>query len=786
MIKPIPESSLMLWRLGDAIKPAVRDRRVHFILFIAAVASILICLVIGKRNGYYYPVYVSVDSDATVGTENGIRVCAFGPHGERQFLDGSGQGLFVLLPQPIVSLAIVSADSETLRRVSSVQVATRGDSNHWVQCQTQSAIPVANDSDPPLWHSKILLPENDAWQFRKIPKASSWNRAGAGTVIVTFFVALVLMCILLLAATGRDAGLSHDAARKPLPEGITIRDIALSFAVCTLTAIVFVPRFGGPDEFHQIVSVRGAGENCGSDHIVYSHIALGWALHTIYAIAPWIPVYSLHLFAALVVCGGCILHLIRVSSFRNAFLAAGIFVVCLPIWIYPQFTSIGGLLCFLGWLLAFNCARPTWKFVRTQCFVQSLLMLSWGGMIRFESFQHSLLIAGMMCLVPATLISALPYHRQVGIAFGRVLLLAAVPILLATTNGMIYKMSPKWHEWVQQNRAIASICDYRRIDSLKSLQFDRLLEQSNLSLNDYHLAGNWFYLGEAPYGDRSLEKLTDAVSVTSTFSLSQLALGFREFLTAGKSSKTVLIFTALMLVSYPISKVGYLQIAFMFAVTGAVHSMISMVLKAPPFRVFFPPFAAMAAFSSMLIVHSPRHHHIRDWLFFIRPTAMWAGAALLVLSLFSVGIESRRREVSWSLLRSEIQWMRNIEPAIFVQTASAMSFDFRFPFGETVFPRNIEIVLAGNLGCSPLVCDQIKNLGVDGHSVELLERPDLFLILMAGEDRNERIGYNEAFIKMLRIYLEERHGKTIESVSVAHCNSQWSFVSLKIKDSPSD
>ena len=260
----------------------------------------------------------------------------------------------------------------------------------------------------------------------------------------------------------------------------------------------------------------------------------------------------------------------------------------------------------------------------------------------------------------------------------------------------------------------------------------------------------------------------------------KVLLGFQSPFLAARSAKAILVFLVLTLLAFRCSRRDLFLIGILASTTLAVHACVSIFLKDPPFRVYFPSFIALVVFVGMCVGRGRAFRATARLRRFMCDISSWLATSVIVLSLFLSLSESRRRDVSWGLLKSEIEWMSRKDHAAFLQVASAVNFDLRFPLGEMELPGELELIASASVASSPPVSDQLRRLGAINNSMALLEQPRVSLMLLSGEDKNENCGYNEGLIRLLRQYLEERHGKTIKAVRVSHCNTQWSFVSLEI------
>jgi hypothetical protein len=742
-----------------------------------------VLLIMLRQSFFFTAILLRVDSHALDGSESGHQVDVFcvREDGSRDPLDGSGAGLFVMRPQPLVGLVLVARDSAALEKISKVEVSQ--DSNpdgmwtRWASYDVASLkrMDEARDDSSPF-ERYVVLPAPTGWRFMQLSRA--WNWRGDGLVLCLFLIATSLCFGLLYAAQNDSLFARCTYVIQENAGGIRLSHFIVSLLLSGTAFFFFSAKYGGPDEFHQLASVRGAGDNPGSSYLIYSNVLLGCVLNTLYELVPIVPVYSLHLALALVVCGACVLRLVPIRSAWSFLTVFAMFGAVLPLWIYIQFTSVAGLLCFLGWLLGYFACLSNVEKKHRQLW-QAAALIAWGSVIRFESFVHATIVVAPLILFSVWIRNRPISWRALSQGLRILALLVLVPVGLSFVNANAYRQDG-WSKYQRQNMAVGKINDYQVLRNLRLEQRSAVLKQSGWSENDLHLCEHWFFWGGDILDLDVLVTLASQAEGQRQFSTAIAKTGIDSCFDALKSCQSPVAFLLLLLLLVRLPAQLWLEILVFAALVVCVHFAIAIRLKPAPYRVYFPAVTALCVFATS---HANGHSlriPVSGVGRLFKGFLLWLLVTITIYSFTAKANESRRREIGCTLLNSEIEWMQRQPDVIFLQIAHRLNFDFSFPLGERHLLRNTQVIIGGSPAITPVVQQQISTLAGVQSTISLLGRKDVVMILPSERRGDASLSYSQPLIDLLNIYLREHASQSIESVELHHANSDWAFARLKL------
>ncbi|MCX7386116.1 MAG: hypothetical protein NTX48_05570 [Planctomycetales bacterium] len=750
----------------------------------ALVTGLAVVLVMLKHGFFFTAILLRIHSHAIDGSEptsHQIDVFCVREDGSRDRLDGSGAGLFVMRPQPLAGLVLVARDSASLRKISKVELSKQSDPDgiwtRWASCDIGSPEIAAETHDSSqLFECRVVLPARTEWRIMELSPA--WNWRGDGVVLLLFLISTGLCFGLLYAAQNDSLFARCTNVIKENARGIRLSHLIVSLLLSGTAFFFFSAKYGGPDEFHQLATVRGAGDNSGSSYLIYSNVFLGYVLHWLYELLPTVPVYSLHLALALVACGACILRLVPIRSSLGLLIAVGLMGATLPLWIYIQFTSVAGLLCFLGWLLAYFACFSAVEKNRLQLW-QAAGLIVWGSVIRFESFLHATIVIAPVFLLSLWFRTRPITWKSLSQGIRIVALLALVPVAVSLLNSNAYQQEG-WSEYKRQNMAVGKINDYHVLKYITSEQKDTVLKQSGWSKNDLHLCENWFFLGSEILDLDVLVKLAARADEQRQFSMATAKTGIDSCIDALKNCQSAVAFLLILLLIFRLPQQVLLEILVFAALVILMHVAIAIKLKPSPYRVYFPAVIGLCVFASSHAIRHTSRFSARGTSGLVGGFMLWLLVTITIYSFAAKANESRRRDVSCALLNSEIEWMQSQADVVFLQVAHRLNFDFGFPLGERHLQRNTQVVIGGSPAITPVVQQQIRTLAAGRSTISLLGRKDVVMILPSERQGDASQSYNRPFINLLNIYLQEHTSQSIESVELLHANSDWAFARLRL------
>ena len=598
---------------------------------------------------------------------------------------------------------------------------------------------------------------------------------------------LFFLCLATLTAIPTYSLLQSTPDRSnlcPSPSGGTTRQLifATSFAILSVGVlfIFFHPKFGGPDEVHQMALLRGRWSIPPSSHLIFSHLFLGYILQYLYGVYGSLPWYGIHLTLALTAVAGAFLWIIGIRAKKTWVAVALLLAVLTPLWTNVQFTSTAGALCCSGYLLLWLAAHDgKFRFLSPLVTIGGVLVL-WGSLIRWESFVHLSLVFLPLVLLEIRPVSLKPRLTIQFRSLVPLLAILAVGAGLAGTNKAAYLWDADWKNFHDLQPSRIQINDHRTFwETASPDDVEQALSEANWTRNDLNLFDNWFYLDPKFLDADSVALIAGvarAPSLQQKFAPSQIWDGCRDLFSSLLQFKLGIAFLILLLLASPPGRQAIPSILTLLTSIAIVHVVIVALAKPPPFRVFFPPL--LGAFT-LITFHCLRSNALGNRLSRTGAVRWIASVPIcLVAALLTYGItvklgEGQRRHSDSSLFRSECSWIDQQPGAIVYIWADAFRFDLaRFPLGELDLPENTPLVLGSYVMTTPPGRTQLKKLEWEPPEISLYSNPETIVYVGHPNEHSKTPVLPREASQYLRL-LDERGVEDDVQFVTLHSGAHW-------------
>lgn len=437
-------------------------------------------------------------------------------------------------------------------------------------------------------------------------------------------------------------------ARRPWPRALLL--VSLAFAAGFLW---LEPRFQSNDDIAMMEIVSGADSGAPSAQMVYSHVFIGAVLSRLYALAPSLPWYPLHLYAAQA--SAWVLILLGLGRLpRAGWPALALVPVALALggWVFQQlqFTSTAILLASAGLFYLVACGgeeRRSWR-----PYLIAGLACLWAGMIRPRSFELAAALALPM-----------------GLAFwvrggprGRALLFALAVVAL---HGALLLVNRGLARSGGRERYAATLALVPRIVDRAPMGWAEVaeLEDVGWELNDLDMLYRFYRTDAAMYAPERLEKLAALNARTrGRLELKRSRRQVRAELQGRFRDQASLIFALVLLALALRPRDAPLLLAVLLGAYYLAVAMQHYFGRLPP-RVIRPAFVSLAL--SLLYVAASRPARLAWW----RAARLTAAVLALAFALWLSAAELRgllsaaaRHRTEAAVYRADLERVAAVDP----------------------------------------------------------------------------------------------------------------------------
>ena len=276
--------------------------------------------------------------------------------------------------------------------------------------------------------------------------------------------------------------------------------IGINACLFLLFFAVFYSRYGTTDDVEMQMILSGkAVINQPYAYLRYTHVFIGFILSFLYENIPSIPWYGSYLSLAHFMGMTAILYsilLLRPSIFSLSFYLL-IFLVGETLLLQElQFTSSSIVLCSGGLLLLYVEHSSVDKG-RLGCTLVAILALIWGSMIRWESFQLSLILG-----IPLLVLASIESQKWKTIWIG-MLGITTSAFLIHQSHYLIENQDPSWKNYnnFKQSLSAHNILDYQKSQYLwNENTADDYFYKVGWEYEDFQLFKQWFFADTTVFG----------------------------------------------------------------------------------------------------------------------------------------------------------------------------------------------------------------------------------------------------------------------------------------------
>ena len=493
------------------------------------------------------------------------------------------------------------------------------------------------------------------------------------------------------------------------------------------------------------MAMRAAGVSkldTPTEYLFNSNVLVGYALNALYDSVSGMPWYALYLIALQFLATSIMLFaVVRVRFSLTRLLLFLLYYAVAEVFfrLYLQFTQVSLMLALSSSLLLLSelrrerGSRPSWKVLAT-----CVLLYCCAGLVR----EKSLLLAVGVSLLPISL--ALWKLKSLA-ALKRVLAAGAALGLLATAlhsyDVRHYTVSEEWRSFYEGKKAKAQIIDFDNV--YWHPETKQYFDEIGWSYNDFLMMRFWFYADDEQY---SLEKIRQLSSHFPKHKGQEQDVPIGKILAQVAGSvdgMLALLLALLMFCSWRrLEMISILGTALLLA--GIIVSM-SYFMKTPPERVYLPLSAFVVA---LALVYSDQSLRIgkRAGESAAAETKRWYPPVALQVAALGMAVyfacvvtnanskSSRFHQKAQASLTGIMEEMDPQPDELFLTWGDSFPYQWvpaLVPIRE--FYGDFKTVGIGVGLRSPISRARLREFGVENVYTDIIDRPDIFLITLSGE-----------------------------------------------------
>lgn len=492
-------------------------------------------------------------------------------------------------------------------------------------------------------------------------------------------------------------------------------------------------------------------------YLMFINIIVGKTLSILYRATATLPWYDLFLGGAMIAAAAALLESwrgpIRPRRVTWALLFAIYFL--LPAFVSVQF-SLAGMACAAGGMsLIARAALTDLPHAPFRFHVLAGTSLFFGGsLIRFEG---AALIAIQVALLSLPLIPSAIRNPDQKPRLRVATLAAFSGLLLAVTafafNQLAYRQARGWKTFYEYNFLRARLAEYITPDRLTAEATTKLAKQVGWSENDFTLFRNWFFTDPSLF---SLDKVRQAERLFYAAAPPQEPprnVYLKRNLELSKSlfaeTRWALLLMGAFLFAHGATRKLTLYFAGMVLTLWILMLALSILLKAPPQRIFWPMLMMAAA---MLSIAADR------WG---RTTPRTVNALAVVLAVYIGAVmlpalkeQSDTRRIAAALVAADVEGLRGTGATLFVLHSNAFPYeDFWAPLRTKA--AAFDFVGLGASARTPPVQDFLVRTGRTDLPWSLCTEPSMMIIAapyvppllttFVAEHRGIKVQFHQAF-----------------------------------------
>ena len=277
--------------------------------------------------------------------------------------------------------------------------------------------------------------------------------------------------------------------------------LLLAAGLTALAAGVLSPRFLGNDDFLIADMIDGSYSGEPQPHMVFTNVAIGLLLSSLYDAAGSVPWYGIYLYLVYFT-GLAVIIYVALADDRPGFggralaLAAYLAVFQMRMGTHIDFTSLALMLGGAGVVL-YLCRAPLPRGHWASA-VAAGMMLGAASLIRWHA-----LYAVVLLTLPllALTVHRIPWRRQALFTATT----AAVVLAGSVFQAVYYAGKPGWQAYLDFNSTRGSVHQSPELAQIEPA----VLAETGWSQNDLDMFQSWFYLDQDVYGIEQLRRITD-------------------------------------------------------------------------------------------------------------------------------------------------------------------------------------------------------------------------------------------------------------------------------------
>lgn len=529
--------------------------------------------------------------------------------------------------------------------------------------------------------------------------------------------------------------------------------LLLALLLPVTAVVVFGPFYQTNDDVAMRLLAEGTFVPQGQPlpFLMHVNVIVGRLLSFAYGLTHALPWYDLLMGAGMTAAAGALLFVWGTSGHQLEIVWAFLFAVffLLPSFVHVQFSLVGLGCAAAGMVMLVRAlAEPVAARDFRLCLLSGTSLLVWGAMIRFEGAVLMILQGAILALPFVIAAWRAPEQRPrvrltVLASFAAGLLI----VLSFALNQYVYAKATGWSDFYEYNLRRSRINEYITPERITPEAVQRMATQVGWSSTDFALFRNWFFTDPNLYSlakVRQAEELFYGASDKPTEE--SRASRMKRGVELARNFFVEMRLAFLFMLAYVLARASVRLLLYFVGITLMIAVLIagiSLALKAPPDRIFWPMLLLGA---SMLPIAS------RRWGRPAHP-ALVAGATLLacyvagssVLTLWKQAAEHRAAATT---ARQDAEGLKATGATFFVLHGNAFPYeDYWRPLlvEKTPFP----FVALGVSARTPPVQDSLRRTGRIDLPLSLCTEPGLLIVA-------------PAYIpQLLTTFVAEHHGTAV-------------------------
>ena len=487
-------------------------------------------------------------------------------------------------------------------------------------------------------------------------------------------------------------------------------------------------------------------------YLMFINVILGKILALAYGLSTAVPWYDLVLGASMIAASAALVHVWTGSGRVVEIIWALVFAVyfLFPAFVSVQFSLVGlGCAAAGSGLIVHAIAADLDPKSRRLHLLFGAALFVWGSLVRFEGAVLIGIEAAVLALpfVLGTLrnVSERPRLRGAVLAVVAAFLLTGLGFAV---NQLVYRQAKGWKTFYEYNLLRSRLGEYITPERLTAQNMSRLANEVGWSNNDFDLFRNWFFTDPKLFSLAKVHQAERIFYVAEDPSKDGRSVRMRRGLELGiaffKETRWTWLLMGVFVLAHGLRPRLVLYFAGLALMLGFLFFGISLALKAPPQRIFWP-MLIMAA--TMLVIAAQRWGRPMHWL--VNVLAILPAISLVTMALPPLKKESEARRIAAEVAQSEVAALRRTGATTVVLHANSFPYeDFWTPLHTEKAP--FDFVGLGASARTPPVQDFLARTGRTDLPWSLCNEPGMVIITAP------------YVVSMLTNFVDEHHGVKVQ------------------------